>query len=129
MHMTITPRWLCAIVAFTMILTGPVATWTAGAQSLMQQQQGSILNEPPSGSVEPTEGDAVAANMMNVVHVPGKAIICTLGTLASVGVLLITFGTGYRHAKSVFNEGCGGDWVLTPEHLSGKIQPKSDLEY
>ena len=44
-------------------------------------------------------------------------------------VLIVTFGTGYRAAKAVFNEGCGGDWVLTPEHLSGKIQPKNDLEY
>ena len=127
--MAITPRWLCAIVAFTMSLAGPFASWTAGAQSLMQQQQGSILNEPQSGSVEPTEGDAVAADLMNVMYVPGKAIICTLGTLASFGVLLITLGSGYRAAKSVFNEGCGGDWVLTPEHLSGKIQPRSDLEY
>lgn len=127
--MTISPRWLCAIVAFTMILAGPFASWTAGAQGLMQQSQGSILNEPLSGSVEPTEGDAVAAGMMNVIFVPGKAIICTLGTLASFSVLLITLGSGYRAAKTVFNEGCGGDWVLTPEHLSGKIQPKNDLEY
>lgn len=126
--MTISPRWLCAIVAFTMILAGPFASWTAGAQGLMQSH-GSILNDPPSGSVEPTEGDAVGAGMMNVVYVPGKAIICTLGVVATVGVLLVTFGSGYRAAKTVFNEGCGGDWVLTPEHLSGKIQPKSDLEY
>ena len=95
----------------------------------MQQSQSSILSEPPSGSVEPTEGDAVAAGMMNVIYVPGKAIICTVGVVASVSVLLVTFGSGYRAAKSVFNEGCGGDWILTPEHLSGKIQPKSDLEY
>ena len=126
--MTISPRWLCAIVAFTMILAGPFASWTAGAQGLMQPH-GSILNDPPSGSVEPTEGDAVGAGMMNVVYVPGKAIICTLGVVATFGVLVVTFGSGYRAAKSVFNEGCGGDWVLTPEHLSGKIQPKSDLEY
>lgn len=126
--MAITPRWLCALVAFTMILVGPLASWTAGAQSLMQQQ-GSIFNEPPSGSVEPTGGDAVAAGMMNVVYVPGKVILCSLGTVATVGVLLLTFGSGYRAAKSVFNEGCGGDWVLTPEHLSGKIQPKDDLQY
>ena len=127
--MTISPRWLCATVAFTMILAGPFASWTAGAQVLMQQQRDSILNEPPSGSVEPSEGDAVAAGMMNVVYVPGKVILCTLGTVASFSVLIMTFGSGYRAAKSVFNEGCGGDWVLTPEHLSGKIQPKNDLEY
>jgi hypothetical protein len=127
--MTSTPRWLCAIVAFTMVLTGPFASWTAGAQGLMQQQQSSILNEPPSGGAEPTEGDAVAAGLMNVVYVPGKAIICTLGTIATVGLLLLTFGTAHQAAKSTFVEGCGGDWVLSADHLSGKIQPKSDLEY
>lgn len=127
--MTIFPRSLCALVAFTVVLAGPFASWTAGAQGLMQQSQSSILSEPPSGSVEPTEGDAVAAGMMNVIYVPGKAILCTAGVVASVGLLLVTFGSGYRAAKSVFNEGCGGDWILTPEHLSGKIQPKSDLEY
>jgi hypothetical protein len=127
--MTISPRWLCAIVAFTMILAGPFASWTAGAQGLLQQQQGSILHEPPSGSVEPTEGDAVAAGMMNVIYVPGKAIICTFGAVASFSVLVITLGSGYKAAKTVFNEGCGGDWVLTPEHLSGKIQRKPDTEY
>ena len=127
--MTIFPRSLCALVAFTVVLAGPFASWTAGAQGPMQQSQSSILSEPPSGSVEPTGGDAVAAGMMNVIYVPGKAIICTAGVVASVGVLLVTFGSAYQHAKWVFNEGCGGDWVLTGEHLSGKIQPKSDLEY
>lgn len=126
--MTISPRWLCATVAFTLALAGPFATWPATAQSLMQQRS-SILDEPPSGSAEPTGGDAVAAGFMNVVYVPGKVIICSLGTLATVAVLLLTFGTGHQAAKDVFNEGCGGDWVLTADHLSGKIQPKSDLEY
>jgi hypothetical protein len=126
--MTISPRWLCATVAFTLILAGPFATWTATAQSLMQQRS-SILNEPPSGSAEPTGGDAVAAGFMNVVYVPGKVIICSLGTVATVGILLLTFGTAHQAAKSTFNEGCGGDWVLTADHLSGRIQPKSDLEY
>jgi hypothetical protein len=127
--MTISPRWLCAIVAFTMILTGPFASWTASAQGLMQQAQGSLLNDRPSGSAEPTEGDAVAAGMLNVVYVPGKVILCSLGAIASFSVLVVTFGTAYRAAKSVFGEGCGGDWVLTPDHLSGRIQPKDDLEY
>lgn len=127
--MTSTPRWLCATVAFIMILAGPFASWTAGAQGLMQQQNSSILNEPPSGSVEPTEGDAVAAGLMNVLYVPGKVIICSLGTLASFGALVVTFGTAYRFAKDIFVEGCGGDWVLTGDHLSGKVQRKDDLQY
>ena len=120
-------RWLCAIVAFTMILAGPFASWTAGAQGLMQSH-GSILNDPPSGSVEPTEGDAVGAGMMNVVYVPGKAIVCGLGTVVSVGVMLITLGSAYRAAVTTFKEGCGGTWILTPEHVAGKIPPRDEIE-
>ena len=107
----------------------PLAVSRVGAQGLMQQAQGSLLNDRPSGSAEPTEGDAVAAGMMNVVYVPGKVILCSLGAIASFSVLVVTFGTAYRAAKSVFGEGCGGDWVLTPDHLSGRIQPRDDLEY
>ena len=69
----------------------------------------------PVTSTEPTTGDAVGAGFLNVIYVPGKAIICTAGTLTSVLVMLLTFGSGYRAATGVFNEGCGGDWVLTPE--------------
>jgi hypothetical protein len=130
--MTIT-RWQCAVLAFIMILAGPYATWLSVAQAQQTQTatmdtSGSILNPPLSGSVEPTAGDAVAAGFMNVVYVPGKAILCGLGTVATVGLLLVTFGTAYRPATAVFKEGCAGDWVLTPEHISGAIPPQSDVD-
>ena len=70
----------------------------------------------------------MAAGFMNVVYVPGKAIICTLGTVGSVGLLLVTFGSAYRAATKVFKEGCHGDWVLTAEHVSGAI-PKPIYDY
>jgi hypothetical protein len=83
----------------------------------------------PVTSTDPTSGDAVAAGFLNVIYVPGKAIICTAGTLTSVLVMLLTFGSGYRAATGVFNEGCGGDWVLTPEHVSGQIPGPGDPGY
>ena len=83
----------------------------------------------PVTSTEPTTGDAVGAGFLNVIYVPGKAIICTAGTLTSVIVMLLSFGSGYRAATGVFNEGCGGDWVLTPEHVSGQIPGPGDAGY
>lgn len=132
MSMTIS-RWQCAVLAMIVMLAGPYATWLSVAQAQTSQSTtmdttGSIFNPAPTGSVEPTPGDAVAAGFMNVAYVPGKAILCGLGTVATVGLLLLTFGTAYRPAKAVFQEGCGGDWVLTPEHLSGAIPPKPDIE-
>ncbi|HEV8530791.1 MAG TPA: hypothetical protein VGT00_05210 [Methylomirabilota bacterium] len=83
----------------------------------------------PVTSTDPTSGDAVAAGFLNVIYVPGKAIICATGTLTSVLVMLLTFGSAYRAATGVFNEGCGGDWVLTPEHVSGQIPGPGDAGY
>ena len=109
-------KWLCALLVVVMALTGPL-TLAAVAQV-------------PDGApdVEVTGGDRVGAGVMNVVYVPGKAILCTLGTVASAAVLLVTFGSGYRAAVATFKEGCGGDWILTPEHVAGKLPPPEDLE-
>jgi hypothetical protein len=133
--MTIT-RWQCAVLAVIVMLAAPYATWLSVAQAQQTQQTqtttmdttGSIFTPPPSESFEPTAGDAVAAGFMNVVYVPGKAILCGLGTVATVGLLLLTFGTAYRAATDTFKEGCGGDWVLTAEHISGAI-PKPNYDY
>jgi hypothetical protein len=121
--MTIT-RWKCVALALIVMLAGPYAAWLSVAEAQQRQMtdtSGSVINQGAIESVEPTKGDAVAAGFMNVVYVPGKVIICTLGTAATIGVLLVTFGTAYRAATDVFKEGCGGDWVLTGEHISGAI--------
>ena len=83
----------------------------------------------PITSKDPTAGDATAAGFMNVVYVPGKAIICTAGVLTSTLVMLLTFGTGYRAARGVFLEGCSSPWVLTADHVSGKIPGPGDAGY
>jgi len=120
-----TPRWLCAVMALVMALAAPllVAAQASAQQSAAMQPHAIYPDDRPS--MEPTEGDVAGAALMNIVYVPGKAIVCSIGTVATVTLLLITFGSGYRAAKSVFNEGCGGSWVLTPEHLAGP--PREDV--
>src|SRR5689334_7221261 len=61
-----------------------------------------------SGPYEPTQGDRVGAGLLNVVYIPGKAILCSVGTLASAGLMLLTFGSAYHEAVGVFQEGCAG---------------------
>ena len=69
-------------------------------QRQLDQDSGSILASRRQAPLEPTAGDAVAAGLMNVVYVPGKVIICTLGTAREHRrSSLVTFGTGYQHAK------------------------------
>jgi hypothetical protein len=126
--MTIT-RWKCVALALVVMLAGPYATWLSVAEAQMRQStEESILTSNTIESHAPTKGDAVGAALMNVVYVPGKAIVCTLGTVGTVGLLLVTFGFAYQAAANVFREGCGGDWVLTPEHVSGAI-PSPTYDY
>jgi hypothetical protein len=146
--------WISAALVAALFVTGPLAPVAALAQtSQMQQAQPAV--EPPitsqkSGqervpydptvqmlmpptepviSVEPTRGDAIAANFLNVVYVPGKAIICTAGVLTSTVLMLLTFGSAYRAARGVYLEGCSAPWALTGDYVSGKIPGPGDPGY
>jgi len=110
-------KWLCGLLVAVMALTSPLLTRAAVAQ---------MTEGAPD--VEVSTSDRVGAGVLNVAYVPGKAIVCGLGTIASAVVMVITFGSAYRAAVETFKEGCGGDWVLTPEHVAGKIPPRDELE-
>jgi len=109
-------KWLCGLLVAVMALTHPLLTRAAVAQT---------ENAP---DIEVSTGDRVGAGFLNVVYVPGKAIVCGLGTVASAAVMIITLGSAYRAAVDTFKEGCGGTWMLTPEHVAGKIPPREDVE-
>src|SRR5262245_63357668 len=106
-----TPRLLSWLLLVAVALAGPLAPLSASAQ--MQ----------PGKGTEPTPGDATPAAFMNIVYVPGKAIVCGAGAVMATFLMLITFGSGYPTAEGVFKEGCHGTWVLTPDHVSGRIPP------
>jgi hypothetical protein len=93
------------------------------AESMMMPSYDPVTNN------EPTPGDATAAGIMNVVYVPGKAIVCTAGVITSTVLLLLTFGSAYRAARGVFQEGCSSPWALTADHVSGKIPGPGDPGY
>jgi hypothetical protein len=57
------------------------------------------------------------ARVANAFWIPGHAVTCVLGSTVAVGVLFITFGSGYRAATRVVEEGCGGKWVLQGDDL------------
>jgi hypothetical protein len=111
-------KWLCGLLVALMALTGPLLSRAVVVEAA----------ELSSVDVEVSDADRVGAGILNVGYVPGKAIVCGLGTVASVGVMVITLGSAYRAAVSTFKEGCGGTWVLTPEHVAGKIPPRDEIE-
>ena len=77
-----------------------------------------------SGPYQPTKGDRVGAGFLNVVYVPGKAIVCSVGAVASAGLMLLTFGSAYHASVDLFNEGCGGKWVLSPYDVAARRPPE-----
>jgi len=135
--MKISP-WISAALVATLFVSGPLAPMAAFGQA-PQTGQERVPVDPvekmlmpsvePITSKDPTDGDATAADFLNVVYVPGKAIICTAGVLTSTLVMLLTFGSGYRAARGVFLEGCSAPWVLTADHVSGKIPGPGDPGY
>ncbi len=135
--MKISP-WISAALVAGLLVSGPLAPMAAFAQA-RQAGQERVPVDPVEKmllpSVEPvvgkdsTGGDAVAAGFMNVVYVPGKAIVCTAGVLTSTLLMLLTFGSGYRAARGVFLEGCSAPWALTADHLSGKVPGPGDHGY
>jgi len=148
--MKISP-WMSAALVAALCVSGPLAPMAAFAQAqqtapavepqLTSQGPGQerIPIDPvekmlapsvdPITSNDPTRGDAIAAGFLNVIYVPGKAIICTAGVLTSTALMLLTFGSAYRAAHGVFNEGCSAPWALTADYVSGKIPGPGDPGY
>jgi hypothetical protein len=120
--MRVATKWLCGLLVVVMALTSPLLARVAVVRAA------ELSSDTSPADADVSDGDRVGAGFLNVGYVPGKAIVCGLGTVASVGVMIITLGTAYRAAVATFKEGCGGTWVLTPEHVAGKIPPKDDIE-
>ena len=80
-----------------------------------------------SGPVAGT-GARIGAGVLNVVYVPGKAIVCGAGTIVAGVMMLATFGSAYREATSFFKEGCSGAWLLTPADVAA-VPKRSQFEY
>jgi hypothetical protein len=120
--MRVATKWLCGLLVAVMALTSPLLSRAAVVQAAELSSGAAAVD------VEVSDADRVGAGFLNVGYVPGKAIVCGLGTVASVGVMIITLGSAYRAAVATFKEGCGGTWVLTPEHVAGKVPPKDELD-
>lgn len=113
-------KWLCGLLVALMALTGPLLSRAAVVEAADLSSS--------SADVEVSDGDRVGAGILNVAYVPGKAIVCGLGTVVSAVVMVATLGSAYRAAIATFKEGCDGTWVLTPEHVAGKIPPRDEIE-
>lgn len=132
--MTTRIRVVAALLVAALLGGGPLAT-VAGAQQPAPPTQPpapDLFQESLKGQRTGTEHKAaygVGAAVTNVFLVPGRAITCGVGGVVGVAVLALTFGTGYRAASSVWQEGCGGKWVVTGDDLRPDSPSGRHLDY
>ena len=93
--------------------------WPAAALAL-----GLLLGSVPAAAESRLEGVAdqaflgLAATTCTVVYAPVKVFIAGSGFLVGSTAWIVTAGRR-EPAFSIWERTVGGDWVITPEHLSG----------
>jgi hypothetical protein len=134
MRKTSVVRFLTLVIVASFAFAGPLAP-LAHAQQPAQPAESS----PPA---QPTQPDLfqetlkaqrgsdrsqglynAEAAVVNIFLVPGRAITCAAGTIVGVGLLAISFGSGYRTATAMFHEGCGGKWFVKGDDLRPDTPP------
>ena len=107
-------RLVSAVVVLALALSGPLAP-VARAQE-QQKTEGQMAPAPDKGDRAWQVGAWVATG----VNVPGRAVLCGLGGATGLAVLLVSFGSGYRWAGRVWEEGCSGPWIITAADMKGE---------
>jgi len=79
--------------------------------------QESMKGSPTARTGRPSAAAQTGAALIDVFYVPGKAILCTTSVVFDTVILALTFGSAYRAAAAIANEGCGGKWYITGADL------------
>jgi hypothetical protein len=118
--MSVTSRVIALSLITTVLVGGPLAP-LARAQppaappgDLFQESLKASTGETSERSFGPYDAGAAVAN---ILYIPGKVALCFLGIGVGMAILALTFGSGYRTAASMGEEGCGGKWVLRGKDL------------
>src|SRR5262244_927255 len=125
--------WIAAALVASLLSMGPLAPlMTLAEAQQMQPAPPPMQVQPPQppvmGPSEPPLTSQVPGQEAVPVN-PGKALICLGGAVTSTILMLLTFGSAYRSARGVFQEGCSPPWALTADHVSGKIPGPGDPGY
>lgn len=130
--MTTAIRLLSLVVAIALVSPVALAPLPAAAQSETQMAPAQPAQQPDlyqealrASQAAPREYEGaytLGAGVASAFSVPGRAILCGAGTALSLVTLALTFGSGYGAAKSIFEEGCVGKWIVTPDDLRAENQ-------
>ena len=122
------------------LLGGPLSTLASAQQPAPPAAQPPAAQPPAPdlfqeslkaerASARQSKAYDAGAVVTNIFLVPGRAITCALGAVIGVGVLAATLGTGYRASSAVWQEGCGGKWVVTGDDIRPDAASNRPLDY
>ena len=106
-----------AIVSLGIALAMPIGAFaqTTGTQSGEPQ-----VGQPESGGVNwKGAGIGAATLLANVGYIPAKTVYAILGGITGGAGYALT-GGNQQTANSIWRSSLGGDYVLTPEMISGQ---------
>ncbi len=109
--MALIARSIALTIVLSLLLCGPLVA-LAPAQ---QPAQPDLMQE--SLKTSGTTAYDVGAGLANVAYVPGKMVLCGIGAAVGAGLLAVTFGSGYKAATAIAEDGCGGKWALRGDDL------------
>jgi len=118
--------WVFLLIPL-MLLTGPLApvSWA--------EQPAAGMPAPPAPGAKPAPlPDSVyeaGAGVATAVNIPMRGVLCAAGGVLGFAALVVTFGSGYRFATAIVEEGCSGPWTITPDHLKGTVRPAEARGY
>lgn len=119
--MSVAFRVIAVSLMVTFLAAGPGAPLVAAQQPAPPDTFKETMADQPAREGEVRFDDTfyeVAAGVATGFLVPGRVLTCAMGGSISLLVLVLTFGTQYRAATGVLEEGCGGKWVVKAEDLA-----------
>jgi len=112
-----------AVAIAALAASGPMAT-DAAAQAASQQQPATNAStaqvpQPEEGGVNwPGVGYGAGAVFGSLVYIPAKLVYAITGSVVGGGAYVLTGGNS-QTADTIWRSSLGGDYVLTPDMISG----------
>jgi hypothetical protein len=109
-----------ALITLLGMATGPSVA-RVGAQAPDPPAPAATELEPVPATGPASGAQMASAVAVNLFRIPGKTVLCGLGSVGAGALMVLTFGTQYRAAGAVLDEGCGGKWVIGPADLDRDV--------
>ena len=113
-------KFAVAVLGLSVMLAGQLAEYAAAQTQPAGAATQTQVPQPQDNNVNwPGAGYGVGALFCNVLYIPAKLVYALFGGIIGGGTYLATAGNS-QAANTVWRSSLGGDYVLTPEMVSGE---------